>query len=95
MKFKIGDTCWYARAGQHENQITCPDCNGTRRIRMILENDEQVSIDCGGCSRGYLGSLGTITEYGFKAVVRSATIDGVQETREKTCLLYTSDAADE
>jgi len=84
MKFKIGDKCWYARAGQEEIKTTCPDCDGTRRIRMILANDEQISIDCGGCGLGYMGATGTITEYKFKAFVINAAIDGIEETRENT-----------
>jgi hypothetical protein len=80
--FKIGDTVWFARAGQHETQITCPDCAGTRRIRLILANDEQVSIDCGGCSRGYEGPCGTITEYKFKAEVESFVVGGMEVKTE-------------
>jgi hypothetical protein len=81
--FKIGDTVWFARAGQSATQIKCPDCDGTRRIRLIFANDEQVSIDCAGCSRGYEGPYGTITEYKFKANVVKTKIDGVDQDRNK------------
>lgn len=84
MTFNIGDTVWFARAGQFETQITCPDCNGSRRIRLILANDEQVSIDCGGCARGDKGSFGTITEYKFKAHVESFVIGGIETSPQET-----------
>lgn len=84
MTFKIGDKVWYARAGRYETQILCPDCEGSRRVRVIFANNEETSIDCGGCSRGYEGSSGTITEYKFKADVHQTTIDGVDQYRNKT-----------
>lgn len=84
MKFKIGDTAWFARANKNGVKVECPDCAGTRRIRLILANDEQISIDCGGCSRGYEGCSGTVTEYKFKADVRQGIITGLEETKEKT-----------
>lgn len=83
-KFQIGDTAYYAKAGRYETQTTCPDCDGTRRIRLILANNEQVSIDCGGCARGYEGSHGTISEYKFKAEIESFVIGGVNICTEKT-----------
>lgn len=91
-KFKIGDMVWFARADKNGVQIECPDCAGTRRIRLILANDEQVSIDCGGCMLGYKGCSGTVTEYKFKADVRQGIIGGVEETREK--ITYRIDQAE-
>jgi len=76
-KFKIGDTVFQARAGQEQIWITCPECLGDGRLRVILGDESQVSIECECCARGYEGSPGRISTYQFRADTREVVITGV------------------
>ena len=49
-----------------------------------MGDNSEVSIDCACCERGYLGCTGTITEYKFKAELKSAIIDGIEQNRDET-----------
>jgi hypothetical protein len=80
IKFNIGDTAWLAKAGQEQTWITCPECLGSGRLRVILGDDSEVSIECVCCERGYEGSPGKLQTYAFRATAEPVHITGV-ETR--------------
>jgi hypothetical protein len=77
-KFNIGDTAYVARAGQEQIWITCPECLGSGRLRVILGDDSEVSIHCECCSRGYEGSPGRMQTYAFIARTEEVTITGIE-----------------
>lgn len=77
-KFNIGDTAYHAHAGQEQTWITCPECLGSGRLRVIMGDDSEVSIACVCCERGYEGSLGKIQTYKFRASVDEVVIHGVE-----------------
>jgi len=77
-KFNIGDTAYYAHAGQTQIWIVCPECLGSGRLRVILGDDSEVSIGCVCCERGYEGSLGKIQTYQYRGVVEPVMIRGVE-----------------
>ena len=55
----VNDRVWCAKFNSHQLMpIECPDCAGTARVRVMLADDTVVSVDCGGCSRGYDPSTG-------------------------------------
>src|ERR1019366_1285165 len=64
--FNIGDKAFRARAGQETIWVTCPECLGSGRLRVILGDDSEVSIACVCCERGYEGSPGSIQSYAFR-----------------------------
>lgn len=70
MKFQIGDTIWFASTGTREKRIVCPDCEGSRYIRVILADDIDRTIDCNCCERGWEGSRGTL--YGYEHFAEAA-----------------------
>lgn len=76
--FKIGDTVYRARAGQEQVWVTCPECLGSGRLRVILGDDSEVSIACVCCDRGYEGSPGRIQTYQFIGRAEAYLITGVQ-----------------
>jgi hypothetical protein len=76
--FNIGDTVWHAKAMNKEKWITCPDCLGTRTLKVILGDGTEHVIDCAGCSRGYEGPTGSIRSYNYESVIEPKTITGVQ-----------------
>jgi hypothetical protein len=77
-KFQIGEMVWQARAGQNQIWITCPECLGRGRLRVILGDDSEVSIHCVCCERGYEGSPGRIQTYAFTGKAETYIITGMQ-----------------
>lgn len=47
--FAIGTILWWTGNGYHSKTITCPECCGTKLVKLTLGNGEQYEIDCGGC----------------------------------------------
>lgn len=80
IKFTIGDTAYVARAGQEQVWITCPECLGSGRLRVILGDDSEVSIACECCSRGYEGSPGRMQTYAFVARTEEVLITGIESS---------------
>ena len=76
--YNIGDFIWVARAGQTEKYITCPDCFGTLKLKVILGNGEELSIPCAGCSIGYDPPTGRIKTYEFDAEPENQKIIGIE-----------------
>ena len=91
-KFNIGDIAYVARAGQEQIWITCPECLGSGRLRVILGDDSEVSIHCECCSRGYDGSLGRVQTYTFKARVEEVVITRIESSMHgdglRTCYKF-------
>jgi hypothetical protein len=76
--FKIGDKVFQASYGRQERWITCPDCLGSKRVKVILGDGTEVSIECGGCyPGGYEPSRGAIRQYDFAVEVTERTVTGV------------------
>ena len=76
-KFSIGDVVYQSQAGQEQMWVTCPECLGSGRLRVIMGDDSEVSIPCVCCERGYEGSPGRIQSYRFMARTTEHTITGV------------------
>lgn len=78
-QFNIGDTAYVARHSPHtEVWVQCPECLGTRTMRVILATGEEHTIDCACCERGYEGSPGKILTWQAQASVGAVTITGVE-----------------
>ena len=77
-KFNIGDVVYHATAGQEHIWITCPECLGSGRLRVILGDESQVSIACVCCGRGDEGSPGKIQTYAFRAEAEAIIITGIE-----------------
>lgn len=75
-KFDIGDIGFRATAGQTKISITCPECLGSGRLRVILGDNTEVSIACVCCEHGYEGSPGFIHTWAFKAEAEEVRITG-------------------
>lgn len=77
-KFNIGDTAYLAQVGQEQIWITCPECLGSGRLRVILGDNSEVSIACVCCERVYEGSLGHLQTYKFVSRTREVEISGIE-----------------
>lgn len=84
MKFQIGQQVWLATWESTTNHITCPDCGGTGRIRVLHHDDTMMSIECAACSRGYEPPKGYIEVYDRHARAELVTITGVEIRSGKT-----------
>lgn len=76
-KFHIGDKVWRATFDASENYVTCPDCGGTGRIRVIMHDDTEVSIGCQACTYGFHQPSGKIKAYDRQARAVPGKITGV------------------
>ena len=76
--FSIGQIVFKATYRRTEKLVTCPDCLGSRRVKMVLGDGTELLIECGGCDPdGYRASTGTIKQYDFAVQVKSYTVTGV------------------
>lgn len=78
MEIKLGDWVYVATYGMKQKQITCPHCLGTAFCTVIIATGEQFTVDCGSCSRGYEGSIGTITDYDYTPEVKYVEINRIE-----------------
>ena len=84
IRFNIGDTVYWATYQRREEWIPCPDCGGTRRVRVILHDNDEQSIDCATCSRGYEPPTGKVVTWEFSKAVSKGTILGVEISAGRT-----------
>lgn len=82
-KFAIGDGCWRATWTSRQYPVTCPDCLGSGRLRVIMGDESVVSIECAGCQRGYDAPTGTVLIYERKPRAEAGTVRGMEITGEK------------
>lgn len=79
MTFNIGDIVYQSEYGRQEHFITCPDCIGSKRVKVILGDGTEISIECGGCDPGgYEPSRGVIRQYRYEAKAMRRTVTGLQ-----------------
>jgi len=83
MKYEIGQQVWRATCDTHQLSLTCPDCGGTGRLRVILHDETQVSIDCANCAPGYDPPTGKVKYWAREARAVLGTISGVEIEGEK------------
>jgi Zn ribbon nucleic-acid-binding protein len=78
MKYEIGQQVWRASWEATETFITCPDCDGQGRIRVMLPDDRIVSCECVGCKSGYASPKGFIMTLARRALAVCETITGFE-----------------
>jgi hypothetical protein len=84
MKFEIGQTVFRASWEPTETHVTCPECAGEGRMRVILPDEAIVSIECEGCKRGFEGPKGYLVAYDRAARVLIEVITGMEIRDGKT-----------
>ena len=76
-KFNIGDSVFKGEYGKVETHVSCPDCGGTRHVTVVLHDQTEIQIECGGCDPGgYRGPTGTVTQYVFTTIAKPFTVTG-------------------
>ena len=76
--YEIGQKVWWATTNREPDFVTCPDCGGTGRIRVIFHDETTVSIDCRNCSVGFDPPKGTIQVYNRTANSTLVLITGLE-----------------
>lgn len=84
MKYAIGQQVWYAGWTSSPTYITCPDCAGQGRMRVMFPDDSIVSVECAGCQRGYDRPSGYHQVYDRKPEAQVCTVTGVEVSGGKT-----------
>jgi hypothetical protein len=77
-RLAIGDMAWIATFDAANNFISCPDCGGTGRLRVILHDETQVSIGCANCAAGYDPPTGRIRVYDRRPRAEQVRINGCE-----------------
>lgn len=79
--FNIGDKAFMATYGRNEKFVTCPDCLGSKRVKVVLGDGTEILIECGGCDPGgYQSSTGAIRQYDYSVDVVQRTVTGINTT---------------
>jgi hypothetical protein len=78
-RYAIGDKAFVADYGTAEERVVCPDCGGTKKVKVVLASGEELEARCQHCSVGF-ESTGyvTVTRYAprvWKGTVGSVKID--------------------
>mgnify|MGYP001577338225 CR=1 FL=1 len=87
-RFNIGDRVYLAAFDRKAIAVTCPDCFGFLRLRVILCDNTDVSIDWVGCASGYDRPKGYITNYEWTASAKQCTVTEVTEKMEDEKIQY-------
>lgn len=82
-EMKIGDYVWVAVARGQRKKITCPDCFGTGQLDVTLRDGTELSIDCDGCSQGYLGPSGVVETWEYEPSVEGHEITEINQSEKR------------
>jgi hypothetical protein len=80
MRYQIGQVAWLATFENHARQVPCPDCGGTGRLRVLMHDDTQMSVECRNCAIGYDSSTGRVTVHDREPRAEQVAIDGLEVT---------------
>ena len=76
--FNIGTKVFQSDYARREHWITCPDCLGSKRIKVTLGDGTELLIECGGCNPGgYEPPQGVIRQYEYSVETKERTVTGV------------------
>lgn len=84
MTREIGSTAWLATHDHEDDWLVCPDCAGTKHLRVLLPDDTMLTIPCAGCAAGYDPPRGYVKAYKRTPRAKLVTITGFEVTNEKT-----------
>jgi len=89
--FEIGDEVWLSKYGTSGKEIVCPDCGGTKTVKVVMASGTY-EVDCQGCyPGGVMSPTGKVTIYEYQAQAEKRVVVGVRSESEygKTKYSYT------
>jgi hypothetical protein len=81
--FNIDDRVWLATFNRKPKCVSCPDCGGTKTLRVTLFDGQSFDIACQGCARGYEPPSGQVQLIEWAASAERKTIVGVQVRKDQ------------
>jgi hypothetical protein len=82
LRFEIGDVAYAAMIVPKPENVVCPDCGGTRRIKVTLFDWTMHELECEFCRRGYEGAVGYIETKTCIPKAKSVILNGVSVNGE-------------
>jgi len=91
-KYALGDSVWHAFSGYVEREEVCPVCYGKLTVKLILGNDEPVTLPCSFCAPGYSSPTGKIKklQYVEEAALKKIDAVNILQTEEGEIIEYQS-----
>lgn len=81
--FEIGQTVYRSDFDRRERRIVCPDCLGSKRVKVVLADETEISIECGGCDPGGCEpSRGYLLQWDYAVQTRKHTVSTVTTKAE-------------
>jgi hypothetical protein len=77
-KYNIGDIVWCGEWKSYEKWEKCPDCGGTKTLRVTLFDDTEYVIPCETCKHGYEGPYGVVKHYAYSTIARELVVQGME-----------------
>ena len=59
--FAVGEEVWAVGHEHREEWISCPECAGTKALRLVKGNGEEIELACNYCGPGYDPPSGRVT----------------------------------
>lgn len=63
LPFALGVTVWHAAYGCESWWVDCPECLGTRKLRVSIATGEEYELECRACQDGYEPARGKVKKY--------------------------------
>jgi ribosomal protein S27E len=81
-RFNIGDAVWHATWDSVTERVPCPDCGGTKTLRVILFDATEFVIPCVTCKRGLDPSRGFLEVHKRTHRAMLCTITAMEQSEE-------------
>jgi len=75
--FEVGSTVWWPGRGYKTREVTCPECCGTRSLKLTLGNGAVETLKCAHCGPGYDPPRGSVTEHYHEHTPEEITLGNV------------------
>jgi len=77
-EYKVGDSVWHASCGTKQIEKLCPICFGKKQVKLILGNDDEVTLPCNYCRLGLGSPRGRVTEHEYIAKPEQVVITEIE-----------------
>lgn len=93
---KIGDKVWIASLSNRVLNEICPDCLGTKRVILLLENGDRESLECQTCYPGrFMPSTGYLIKTQYQSSADQRIIDSMDIKPGKTTYRFYDRSCDD
>ena len=77
-KYQVGDIVWTGEWKPRNELVLCPDCGGTKTLRVILFDGTEYVLECDTCGqRAWHGPTGYVQTYRYAATAIELMVKGL------------------